>query len=273
MSGPTGINHRKPKAAAAFVDQQLQVGRVGFSLSELLAATELKVDAARAQLRRLGSRVVRVPPAQPFYLIVSPEHLAMGGPPVEWWLDDYFGWLKHPYYLALQSAASALGSSPQSIQVTQVMTDTPRRSIELGRLKIVFFVKRLSASTPTRQLPNAFAPSRVSTPAATAFDLVRYATRIGGIGRAAETLRPLLSQIRGPELKEVLEVENETTSAQRLGFILEKANQPKLADIVARWLSGRRRPVIPLVPTPADRPLAPLISRWRVVDNSGEFST
>ena len=39
MSGPTGINHRKPKAAAAFVDQQLQVGRVGFSLSELLAAT------------------------------------------------------------------------------------------------------------------------------------------------------------------------------------------------------------------------------------------
>lgn len=266
-----GAKRRKPKAAAAFVDEQLQVGRVGFPLFQLLAATGLKVDAAKAQLRRLGSRVVRVSPAQPFYLIVSPEHLAMGGPPAEWWLDDYFAWLKHPYYLALQSAASALGSSPQSIPVTQVMTDTPRRPIELGQLKIVFLVKRLIASTPTRQLPDAFTPTRVSTPAATAFDLVRYAPRIGGIGRAAETLRPLLSQIRGPELREVLEAENETTSAQRLGFILEKANQPKLADLVARWLSGRRQPVIPLVPTPADRPPAPLASRWRVVDNSGEF--
>jgi hypothetical protein len=263
---------RQTKAAAAFVDEQLKVGRVGFPLSQLLTATGLKVDAAKAQLRRLGSRVVRVPPAQSFFLIVSPEHLATGGPPVEWWLDDYFAWLKHPYYLALQSAASALGSSPQSIQVTQVMTDTPRRPIELGRLKIVFFVKRRIAATPTRQLLNAFAPTRVSTPAATAFDLVRYAPRIGGIGRAAETLQPLLSQIRGPELKEVLEAENETTSAQRLGFILEKANQPKLADLAAEWLSGRRQPVISLIPTPAGRPAAPVASRWRVVNNSGEFT-
>ena len=272
MSDLMGAKSRQTKAAATFIDEQLKVGRVGFPLSQLLTATGLKVDAAKAQLRRLGSRVVRVPPAHPFFLIVSPEHLATGGPPVEWWLDDYFAWLKHPYYLALQSAASALGSSPQSIQVTQVMTDTPRKPIELGRLKIIFFVKRRIAPTPTRQLLNAFAPARVSTPAATAFDLVRYAPRIGGIGRAAETLRPLLSQIRGPELKEVLEAENETTSAQRLGFILEKADQPKLADLVAEWLSGRRQPVIPLVPTPAGRPAAPLASRWRVVDNSGEFN-
>src|SRR5476651_208450 len=134
MSNLTGVKSRQPKAAAAFVDEQLKVGRVSFPLSQLLTATGLKVDAAKAQLRRLGSRVVRVPPAHPFFLIVSPEHLATGGPPVEWWLDDYFAWLKHPYYLALQSAASTYGSNPQALQVTQVMTDGSRREIEVGRL-------------------------------------------------------------------------------------------------------------------------------------------
>jgi len=272
MSDPTGANGRQTKAAAVFVDEQLKVGRVGFPLSQLLLATGLKVDAAKAQLRRLGPRVVRVPPAHPFFLIVSPEHHSTGGPPVEWWLDDYFTWLKRPYYLALQSAASALGSSPQSIQVTQVMTDTPRRPIELGRLKITFFVKRRIARTPTQQLLNAFAPTCVSTPAATAFDLVRYATRIGGIGRAVETLRPLLSQIRALDLRAVLEIEHETTTAQRLGYILEKSGQAKLADLVADWLAGRRQPVIPLVSASANRSDAPLASRWRIIDNSGEFN-
>jgi hypothetical protein len=53
----------------------------------------------------------------------------MGAPPVAWWLDDYFNWLGHPYYLALQSAAGTYGSTPQALQVTQVMTDSPRRQI------------------------------------------------------------------------------------------------------------------------------------------------
>ena len=84
------------------------------------------------------------------------------------------------------------GSNPQALQVTQVMTDGSRREIEVGRLRIQFFVKRRIEQTPTQPLANAFAPVQVSTPEATAFDLVRYASRIGGIGRAVETLTPLL---------------------------------------------------------------------------------
>ncbi len=271
MSDPAEPRNRQTKAAAAFVDEQLKVGRVGFPMSQLLEATGLTPEAAKSQLRRLAPRVARVSVAHPFFLIVTPENQSTGAPPVEWWLDDYFAWLKHPYYLALQSAASALGSSPQSIQVTQVMTDTARRPIELGRLKIIFFVKRRIGRTPTQQLLNAFAPTRVSTPAATAFDLVRYAPRIGGIGRVIETLRPLLSQIHGPELREVLESENEIATAQRLGFVLEKTGQTRLASLVEKWLPGKR-PLTPLVPAPAGRPGAPLAARWRVVDNSGEFN-
>ncbi|MEN9402096.1 MAG: hypothetical protein RL091_799 [Verrucomicrobiota bacterium] len=271
MSDPTKPVGRRTKAAATFIDDQLKVGRVGFQLAQLVAATGLSLEAAKSQLRRLGNRVVRVSPAQAFFLIVTPENQATGAPPIDWWLDDYFTWLEHPYYLALQSAAGVLGANPQAIQVTQVMTDTPRRPIELGRLKMVFFVKRGIAGTPTQPLPNAFAPTRVSTPAVTVFDLVRYAPRIGGIGRAIETIRPLLPTIDVADLRATLAAENEIATTQRLGYILEKTGQARLAGVIEAWLPGKR-PITPLVSRPTRPEDGPLVPRWRVVDNSGEFN-
>ena len=64
----------------------------------------------------------------------------MGGPPVEWWMDAYFRWLGRPYYLALQTAAASHGSSPQAIQVAQVMTDLPLRDLRIGRVRVHFFL-------------------------------------------------------------------------------------------------------------------------------------
>ena len=170
-------------AASAFIEQRLALGRVAFPLADLVKETRLSVTAARNQLLRLENRVTRVSPRQQFFLIVSPEHRAVGAPPVAWWLHDYFQWLGQPYYLALQSAASSFGSNPQALQVTQVMTIIPRRALEIGRIRVQFFVKRTVDQTPTRPVANAFAPLQVSTPEATAFDLIRRAhwrNRSGG---------------------------------------------------------------------------------------------
>ena len=263
--------NRRTGAASAYVEAQQAVGRVGFSLTDLRRETGLSMPAAKGQLRRLGAGVVRVSPSQPFFLIVSPEHRARGGPPVEWWLDDYFRWLEQPYYLALLSAASANGSNPQALPVTQVMTGSPRRALEIGRLRVSFFVKRRIGKTPTQALANAYAPLRVSTLASTVFDLVRYAGRIGGIGRAVETIRPLLSGISQGELRAMLEAEDETATAQRLGYVIERVGEAKLAAVIDNWLPARRR-AIPLATTATGRKDAPPSFRWRVWDNSGEFS-
>jgi hypothetical protein len=263
---------RRVGAVSAFADTRLANGHVAFSMAQLVKETGLTVSAAKSQLRRLGKKVVRVSKAHQFFLIVSPEHFSRGSPPVDWWLDDYFQWLGHPYYLALQSAAGAHGSNPQSIQVTQVMTDSPRRPLVVGQLHVTFFVKRSIQNTPTQQLANAFAPARVSTPAATGFDLIRYAARIGGIGRALETLRPLLPLIEQTELRAVLEAENETATAQRLGYVLAKTGKAKLAAAVENWLPPRR-PAILLSTTSAGRPAGLASSPWHVVDNSGEFES
>jgi hypothetical protein len=265
-------SHTKPRrsgAAATFLDTRLASGRVAFSLADLVNETGLSVIAARNQLLRLGHRVIRVSRMHQFFVIVSPEHMAIGAPPVAWWIDDYFKWLRHPYYLALQSAASTYGSTPQAIQVSQVMTDCPRRPITVGRLQVRFFVKQGIARTPTQPLANAYAPLLVSTPEATAFDLIRYASRIGGIGRAMETLVPLVPLFRIPEMKKVLEVENETSTAQRLGFILERRGNSRLTEVIHDWLPAKI-PLIPLVPTAAKPANASVITKWRLLNNSGE---
>jgi hypothetical protein len=150
------------------------------------------------------------------------------------------------------------------------MTDGSRREIEVGRLRVRFFVKRGIEQTPTQPLVNAFAPTRVSTPEATAFDLVRYASRIGGLGRAVETLTPLLPLMGGPELKRMLKAENEPATAQRLGYIIETAGEKKLAEVIHDWLPPQLA-LVSLAPAKAGRMTAPVVERWRVLNNSGEL--
>ena len=257
-------------AAEAFIEARMALGRVAFSLEELAKESGLSAIAAKFQLLRLRGKVARVSPRQPFFLIVSPEHRNMGAPPANWWLQDYFNWLGRPYYLALQSAASAFGSNPQALQVTQVMTDRPCRAIRVGRIQVQFFVKRGIERTPTQQPEGAVAPLLISTPEATAYDLIRYATSIGGIERAAETIRPLLPLLRARELRRVLDGENEPGVAQRLGFVIEACGNKSLSKVVRDWLPDELTPVA-LVPGKGKRDNLPLIKRWQVLNNSSEL--
>ncbi|HPC61937.1 MAG TPA: type IV toxin-antitoxin system AbiEi family antitoxin [Verrucomicrobiota bacterium] len=261
---------RRVGAAAAFVEARMALGRVAFSLEELLQGTGLSAIAAKFQLLRLRNKVTRVSPRQPFFLIISPEHRSLGAPPAAWWLDDYFKWRGRPYYLALQSAASSFGSNPQALQVTQVMTNRPCRPIKVGRIQVRFFVKRGMERTPRQQPAGAVAPLWMSTPEATVWDLVRYASRIGGIERAAETIRPLLPLLRGGELERVLDAENEPAVAQRLGFVLEACGNKSLAKVVRDWLPDELRTVT-LSPARGKRGNLPLVTRWQVLNNSREL--
>lgn len=253
--------------ATRFIENRIASGRVAFSLSTLTKETGLSEIAAKNQLLRLGKQATRVTRVHQFFLIVTPEHRAIGAPPPAWWLDDYFNWLGHPYYLGLQSAAENYGSSPQALQVTQVVTDTPRRELQIGRIRVQFFVKRRVGKTPIQQSANAFAPLRVSTPAATTFDLIRYATRLGGIERVVETLAPLIPLIRAPDLKAVLKAEREVSTVQRLGSLLETAGKSELADIVEEWLPPRLD-LIPLSTSNAADTSDHVMQRWRILNNA-----
>jgi hypothetical protein len=266
----SNMSHRQIGAAEAFIEERLALGRVAFSLDEIIEKSRLSVVAAKNQLRRLSGKVIRVSPRQRFFLIIGPDHRTIGAPPAIWWLQDYFGWLDRPYYLALQSAAGEFGSNPHALQVTQVMTDRPFRTIKVGRVQVRFFVKSNIKQTPIQQLPQSPAPLCISTPEATAFDLVQYAARIGGIDRAAETIAPLLPNLRIRELKRVLNAENAPTIAQRLGFVLEAMGAERMAAAVHNWLPDKLI-AVPLSPLKNECRSFPFVERWQVFNNSNEL--
>jgi hypothetical protein len=225
-------------------------------MSELIDKTGLSHAAAKQQLLRLD-HVRRIVRTQDFFVIVSPEEQLTGAPPAVEWLDDYFKWLERPYYLALLSAAAVYGSQPQAIQVVQVMTDAPRRDVQVGRQRIRFYFKAQTRETPTQQ----------STPEATVLDLIRYVARIGGFSRAEETIIPMLPLLRAPGLRKALEAEDEPALGQRLGYILESAGKTSLASTVQLWLPSS--PLwTALEPAPnVNRQDWPTIPKWRLIKN------
>ena len=230
---PHTLNAGRPYTAGAasrYIETLLRRGQVTFSLAALMAATSLTRIAARNQLLRLGPTVTRVAPRQDFFLIVSPEHQIMGAPPATWWLDAYFQWLGRPYYLALQSAAAEYGSTAQAVQVVQVMTDKPRRPLVLGRIRVEFHVKQTVSQTPVHPSANAYAPLWVSTPAATVFDLLRYATSIGGLARAEETAVPLLAKLKRTDLTDALKAARELPTLVRAAMLFRNNGYAALAD-------------------------------------------
>ena len=261
---------RAIRGGEAFIESTLAKGRVMFTLTDLAEASGLTELAAKRQLARMGPKVVRVSPEQPFYLIVSPEYRRMGAPTPKWWLHDYLTRVGRPYYLALLSAASLHGSNPQAVKVTQVITDKPLEPIVVGRTHVRFFVKSAIEPTPTQQLAGGVAPLLISTPEATTHDLIRYASSIGGIERAAETIRPLLPLLRAKELKRVLEIENDESVAQRMGFVFDALGSKALSKTVREWLPDKLTPVA-LSPTRCKCEGLPLSKRWQVFNSSREL--
>jgi hypothetical protein len=72
------------------------------------------------------------------------------------------------------------------------------------------------------------------------------------------------------ELKQVLNVENAPTVAQRFGFVLEAIGAKKLSDAVYDWLPNNLM-AVPLIPIKNGVKSFPVVKRWQVFNNSNEL--
>ncbi len=234
---------------ARFVEDAQARGRLTFALGEIAAHRADQGRALEAALRRHGTTgaIRRVSRKSDFFIIVPPEFRAMGAPPLEWWLDDYMNHLGVPYYLGLLSAAAWHGSSHFAVMESQVMVGRRLKPIEVGRTRIRFFLKAGAAATPAGRHSNPWGSIAVGTPEATLLDLLRYPAG-GGIGRVSLIAADLAKSCRPPGLKAALDAADDTTSAQRLGYLLEVLQQNGLSAAIAKWLSKRRIRMVDLEP-------------------------
>ena len=250
---------------SGWIDQLQSNGRYTFTREEALAVTGASEIAVAASLRRLRKAGRIVSPRRGFHVIVPLEYRATGAPPAVWFIEDLMRHLARPYYVGLLSAAAQYGAAHHAPQVFQVVTDVPTRPFTVGRVRVAFVQGRAGLS-PTQPMNTPTGTMLVSTPEATALDLVRHASACGGLQNVAGVLRELAERIDGARLVDAARGV-ERTVAQRLGWLLDDVGASGRAEPLARLLATG--PIFPtaLRPDLPDRGLEP-DPRWHVIANA-----
>jgi predicted transcriptional regulator of viral defense system len=251
----------------ALVDSLQSQGLYSFTRKEALNALGISEVALKQAATRLirKNRIVRI--LGGFYIIIPLEYLSTGMLPGEWFISDLMKYAEQPFYVGLLSAAYLHGAAHQQPQQFQVVTTQPLREIKSKGLAIRFFVKKEFNVTPTVQIKTQTGFISVSTPEATALDLIRYARAIGGMDRVLTVLQELGETIESPRLIEAVRADDNPTYAQRLGWLLEKAGFSEVTRELAEWVNSKN-------PSPAKlEPSSPIRgsrkdTRWRLLLNS-----
>ena len=85
--------------------------RYSFAAGEALKALGVSSIALRSALWRLARSRRVASPRRGFYVIVPPEHRAVGCPSPEWFIDDLMAYLGCPYYVGLLTAGALHGAA------------------------------------------------------------------------------------------------------------------------------------------------------------------
>jgi predicted transcriptional regulator of viral defense system len=253
------------EGVSGFVDGLQATGKYTFSDAEVRTALTASGTALDSALRRLKERGRIVTPRRGFYVIVPTEYRTAGSPPPPWFIDDLMRFLGQPYYVGLLSAAAIHGASHQQPMAFQVVTDRPTREGVAGRSHIEFHMSSAVAQTPAVRMQTDTGTMSVSTPEATALDLVRFSTASGGWSNVATALLELSERL-GPEALSTAALQRKTPEIQRLGYLLDRVGQPRLADSLLRVLGSRRYRPVALAPDAPPLEGAP-VTPWRVIPN------
>jgi predicted transcriptional regulator of viral defense system len=258
-------SNKTRKRLSSFVEGLQASGRYTFRRTEAEAANSRSPVAVQASLRRLKQKGRIVSPRRGFYVIVPAEYRAAGAPPVSWFIHDLMGYLGQPYYVGLLSAAAIHGAAHQQPMVFQVITDRRTRPIHVGRGRIQFVVSAHVNEVPVTQVETETGTMRVSTPAATAFDLVRHAAQAGHLSNVATVLAELGESI-DPDRLRAMARSSRVPDVQRLGYLLDLVQLSALADRLAEVLATRSHRRVPLHPGLQD-PGVDVEPRFRVAPN------
>jgi predicted transcriptional regulator of viral defense system len=204
-------------------------GRYSFTSQEARKVLGVSADAAKLALNRLAKQGAVASPARGFYAIVPPEYRALGSLPAEQFIPALMERLGLSYYVGLLSAAQFHGAAHHRPQEFQVMLGKSRRPIRCGQVRVAFVVNRRVNDVPVQSFNTPRGAILVSTPEATAIDLVGYHQHAGGLDQVATVLAELAEKIDPAKLTTAAAAAP-LPWAQRLGYLLELAEAPEKAE-------------------------------------------
>lgn len=255
-----------PRTLPEYVDRLQQSGLYTFTRERALSGLSLSPIAVKRAAERLIAQGRLVAPRRGFFVVVPLEYKSAGAPPPPWFIDEMMRFHGQPYYVGLLSAAALHGAAAQQPQEFQVMTNRQLRPAAVGRTRIRFLLKKNVERTPTVSVKTETGSMLVSTPEATAIDLVRYPEHAGGWNNIAEVLADLAERIEPVRLAEAARLEEDLAAAQRIGFLLDHVGARDKTGPLAAWIETERPRVVALRPD-RDAGSAPKDQHWRVSVN------
>jgi predicted transcriptional regulator of viral defense system len=264
---PLKAKASSPTDLPSWVDSRQEQGLYFFTREEAIQTLQFTEEAFKKAAARLAkkNRTLRI--RSGFFVIVPLEYRVTGILPAEWFIADLMAYLEQPYYVGLLSAASLQGAAHQQPQQFQVVTTAPQREVRKKGLAIRFFFKTNFSATPVTKIKVQTGHIIVSSPEATAIDLIRYARSIGGLDRAITVVQELGESMNSSHLIDAVKAEGNLVCAQRLGWLMEKAGHAELVLNLARLIDAKNPPVTRLDPSlPAGE--AQKDARWRLLINT-----
>lgn len=250
-----------------YVSGLMQRGRYAFTSNEAGAALGGTKDAVKLALNRLRRKGDIASPMRGFYVIVPSDYRALGCLPADQFIPDLLQRSAISYYVGLLSAAQYHGAAHHRPQVFQVMVEKPRRAIVCGKVRVCFHVRKHLCDVPVQQMNTLRGTIAISTPAATAFDLIGYEAQIGGLGAVATLLADLAEKLDADDLGQ-LAPRVPLPWSQRLGYLLDQIGEAPRALALKNFVQEQAREAVPLAPSicadnmPRDR-------AWKLIINTG----
>jgi predicted transcriptional regulator of viral defense system len=241
------MNSESRLRARDYIARLAAGGRYHFSSLDAQEALRVSPAAAKLALNRLSKQRLIASPARGFYVIVPPEYRSLKSLPADQFIPALMQRLGLTYYAGLLSAAQYYGAAHHRPQEFQVMVAKSRRAIVSGAVRVTFIVRKNIDSIPVQNFNTPRGTVRVSTPEATAVDLVGYPGHVGGLDQAATVLSELAEKL-DPEKLAIAAQNAPMPWGQRLGYLLERFGEGDRADALKSYVQKNARQTAVLLP-------------------------
>ena len=249
-----------------FVSGLAAGGRYFFASRDAQSALGVSASAAKLALNRMAKQGSVASPARGFYVIVPPEYHSVGCLPADQFIPALMKRLGQTYYAGLLSAAQYHGAAHHRPQEFQVFLAKNRRPIQCGRVRVAFMARKRITDVPVQSFNTPRGTILVSTPEATAIDLVGYQHHAGGLDQVATILSELVEKIDPGKLAAAAATAP-IPWAQRLGYLLEHIDAGQKASGLKAYVQEHARLTAVLLPT-AQRANSPRDDDWNLYVNA-----